>query len=361
MKRRKFITLLGGAVAAWPLAARAQQAGKLPTIGFLGASAMAQQSDMVAAFVQRLRELGRVEGRTIAIEYRWAEGRDERYGEIAAEFVRLKVDAILTQGTQAAMAAKHATSAIPIVATVIGDPVGSGLVPSLARPGGNLTGLSVVSTEMAGKRLEILREAVPDIQRVAILLHGDNPVNIEETRQARAAAEKLGLDAFPIAIRRAEEIAPAFEGLRGRADALYVVGSPLVLSRIISINILAASMQLPTGYITREYVQAGGLLAYGPNFADIYRRAGNFFDKILRGTKPGDIPVEQPTKFDLIINLTTAKALRIEVPPTLLARAYRVFFSHGKALFSASMTNTDACSSKRCGFSARNFLIMSCA
>jgi putative ABC transport system substrate-binding protein len=324
VRRREFITLLGGAAAAWPLAARAQQPTKLPTVGFLGVSTPAAQGHMVAALVQRLRELGWIEGRTIAIEYRWAEGRDERYSEIVAEFVRLRVDAILTQGTQAAMAAKQATSVIPIVATVIGDPVGSGLVASLALPGGNVTGLSVVSYDLAAKRLELLLEAVPGFRRVAILVDVGNPVNVEEARQVQAAADKLGLEAFPIAIRRAEDIVPAFEGLKDRVDALHVVANPLILSNIVRINILAAGARLPTSYIAREYVQAGGLLAYGPNLAAIYRRAGDFFDKILRGTKPGVIPVEQPTKFDLVINLTTAKALGVTIPPLLLARADEV-------------------------------------
>jgi putative ABC transport system substrate-binding protein len=323
LRRRDFITLIGGA-AAWPLLANAQQRAKLPTIGFMGTSTPATQAHLVAALVQRLRELGWVEGRTVAIEYRWAEGRSERYAEIAAEFVRLKVDAILTQGTQATTAAKQATSAIPIVATVVGDPVGSGLVASLAQPGGNVTGFSVVSPEMAAKRLEILREAVPGVRRVAVLVDDSNPVNVEETRQVQAAADDLDLMSFPLAIRRAEDIVPAFEGLKDRADALCVVANPLILSNIIRINILAAGARLPTSYIAREYVQGGGLLSYGPSFAHIYRRAGDFFDKILRGTNPGTIPVEQPTKFDLVINLTTAKALGVTIPPLLLARADEV-------------------------------------
>jgi putative ABC transport system substrate-binding protein len=296
----------------------------MPTVGFLGTTTAAAWGPWTAAFVQRLRELGWIEGRTIAIDYRWAEGRDERYSEIAAEFVRLKVDAILTQGTQAAMAAKQATSAIPIVATVIGDPVGSGLATSLALPGGNVTGLSVVSYDLAAKRLELLLEAVPGVRRIGILVDVGNPVNVEEARQVQAAADKLGLEGFPIAIRLAEDIVPAFDGLKNRADALHVVANPLILSNIVRINILAAGARLPTSYIAREHVQAGGLLAYGPNFAAIYRRAGDFFDKILRGTKPGTIPVEQPTKFDFVINLTTAKAIGLDVPPTLLARADEV-------------------------------------
>ena len=323
MRRREFITLLGGA-AVWPLAARAQQPGKLPTIGFLGASTAPAMSQWIAAFVQRLHELGWIENRTVAIEYRWGEGRDERYREIAAEFVRLKVDAILAHGTEASLAAKRATSTIPIVATAVGDPVGSGLVTSLARPGGNVTGLSVVSPDTASKRLELLREAVPDLHRLAILLPGDNPVNVEEARQVQEAAATLGLGAFSIPIRSAEDIVPAFEGLKERVDALYVAANPLLLSDIVRVSILAVGARLPTISGNWEYVQGGEFLAYGPDFAAIYRRAGDFFDKILRGTKPGDIPIEQPTKFDLVINLTTAKVLGLTFPPSLLARADEV-------------------------------------
>ena len=274
--------------------------------------------------MQRLHELGWIEGRTVAIEYRWAEGRDERYREISSEFVGLKVAAILTQGTQAALAAKQATSTIPIVAVAVGDPVGSGLVASLARPGGNVTGLSLLLPDTASKRLELLREAVPDLRRLAILLPEDNPVSVEEARQVQEAAATLGLGAFSIPIRSAEDIVPAFEGLKERADALFVSGNPLILSNIVRINMLAVGARLPTIYSNPEYVQGGGLLAYGADFAAIYRRAGDFFDKILRGTKPGDIPVEQPTKFDLVINLTTAKVLGLTFPPSLLARADEV-------------------------------------
>ena len=323
IQRREFIVALSSA-AIWPLAARAQQPGKLPTIGFLGASTASAMSQWIAAFAQRLHELGWIENRTVAIEYRWGEGRDERYREIAAEFVRLKVDAILSSGTEASLVAKQATSTIPIVVTAVGDPVGSGLVTSLARPRGNVTGLSIVSPDTASKRLELLREAVPDLRRLAILLPEDNPVNVEEARQVQEAAATLGLGAFSIPIRSAEDIVPAFEGLKERADALYVAANPLLLSNIVRISILAVGARLPTISGNREYVQGGEFLAYGPDFAAIYRRAGDFFDKILRGTKPGDIPVEQPTKFDLVINLTTAKVLGLTFPPSLLARADEV-------------------------------------
>jgi putative tryptophan/tyrosine transport system substrate-binding protein len=322
MRRREFITLLGGA-AAWPLAARGQQAGKLPTIGFLGA-ASSIESQRVAAFVQRLRELGWIEGRTVAIEYRWAEGRSERYAENAAELVRLKVDVIVTSATPPTLAAKQATAVIPIVFGTASDPVGTGLVASLARPGGNVTGLAGQISDTAGKKLEILREFVPGLRRLAIMANVGNPASVLEMGEAQATARALGLEVTTSEIRRAEDILPAFEALKDRADALYLSPDPLMNTNRTRINILAVGARLPTMHGVREYVEAGGLMTYGPNLPDQFRRAAEFVDKILRGAKPGDIPVEQPTKFDLIINLTTAKALGLEIPPTLLARANEV-------------------------------------
>jgi len=317
------MTLLGGATAAWPLAARAQQPAKLPTIGFLGGTTPATWSLFVAAFVQRLRELGWIEGRTIAIEYRWAEGRGERFAEIAAEFVRLNVDVIVTVGG-AVLAAKQSTSLIPIVFAAAADPVGSGLVASLARPGGNVTGLSSQFTDLAGKRLELLREMVPSLRRLAIMANAGYPAAVLEMAEVQATTRTLGLDVVTLELRRAEDIAPAFEALKGRAEALYVCAESLVTTNRVRINTLALAARLPTMHSIREYVEAGGLMSYGPNFPDLWRRAGDLVDKILRGAKPADIPVEQPTKFDLIINLTTAKALGLDVPPTLLARADEV-------------------------------------
>jgi putative tryptophan/tyrosine transport system substrate-binding protein len=317
--RRDFITLLGGA-AAWPLAARAQQPAKLPIIGFLGAATASARSQWVAAFVQRLHELGWIEGRTVAIEYRWAEGRSERFAEIAAEFIRLKVNVIVTYATPPAIAAKEATAVIPIVCAVMGDPVGAGLVASLPRPGGNVTGLSNQSADLAGKRVEHLREVVPGLRRLAVLANVSNPVSGVEMGEVQA----LGLDVVTLEIRRGEDIAPAFETLKGRAQALYVAGDPLMITNRVRINTLALGARLPTTYNQREFVEAGGLMSYGPNFPDLFRRAGDYVDKILRGTKPADIPVEQPTKFDLVINLTTAKTLGLDVPPSLLARADEV-------------------------------------
>ena len=324
MKRREFITLLGGAAAACPLAARAQQAGKLPTIGFLGQTTHSGGSEWVAAFVQRLHELGWNEGRTIAIEYRWAEGREERFAELAAELVRLKVDVIVTSGTPQVLATKQATSVIPIVFATAGDPVGNNLVASLARPGGNVTGLSNLISETGGKRLEFLREVVPGLRRLAILANVSNPAVVLDMGDVQAAARTLGLEVTTLEIRRAQDIVPAFEALNGRAEALYVSSDALVNANRIRINILAVGARLPTMHGSGDYVEAGGLMSYGVNFPDQFRRTADYVDKILRGAKPGDIPVEQPTKFDLIINLTTAKALGLTIPESFLLRADEV-------------------------------------
>ena len=324
MKRREFITVLGGAAAAWPLAAHAQQPAKQPTIGFLGSSTPSAMSQWIAAFVQRLRDLGWIEGHTVAIEYRWAEGRSSRAAEIAAEFVRLKVDVIVTYATSPVLAAKRATSVIPIVFAAANDPVGAGLVASLARPDGNVTGLSVQQTDVAGKRLELLREVVPGLRRLAIMANIGNPGAVLEMGEAQVAARTLGLEVTTIEIRRGEDIEPGFNALKGQAEALYVCTDPLVITNRARIQTSAMGARLPTIYNSREYVETGGLMSYGPNFLDQWRRTAEIVDKILRGAKPGDIPVEQPTKFDLVLNLTTAKALGLTIPPTLLARADKV-------------------------------------
>src|SRR6266508_3360444 len=323
MNRRALIALLGGAAAS-PLAARAQQAARLPTIGFLGQSTPVVESERLDAFLKRLRELGWIEGRTVAIEYAWGQGSSERFAEIAADFVRLKVDVIVTSGTANVIAAKQATSVIPIVFAVAGDPIANNLVASLARPGGNVTGLSTVATDLAGKRLELLRMAVPGFRRLATIGNVGNSLAVLEMKEVQAAAARFGLEAAAIEIRRAEDITPAFEALKGGADALYVVADLLVNTNRARIHTLAMGARLPAIYNAKEHVEAGGLMSYGPNFRELYRRAAEFVDKILRGAKPADIPVEQPTKFDLAINLTTAKALGITVPPTLLARADEV-------------------------------------
>jgi putative ABC transport system substrate-binding protein len=324
MRRRDFIAGLGGAAAAgaWPLDLRAQQARKLPTIGFLGAGTPAGWSGWTSAFVQRLRELGWIDGRTVAIEYRWAEGRTERFAEIAAEFVRLKVDVILSVGP--ALAAKQATSVIPIVFALAADPVASGFVDSLARPGGNITGLSIQSTDLAGKRLEVLGEIIPGLRRLAIMANTGSVTSMLEVNEVQAAAKKLGLDVVTVGIRNADDITSAFEAFKDRAEALFVPAEPLANANRNRINALALEARLPTMFGFREYVDSGGLVSYGPNTPDLFRRAADFVDKILRGTKPADIPVEQPTKFELVINLKTAKAIGLNVPPTLLDRADEV-------------------------------------
>ena len=320
--RREFITLLGGAATAWPLAARAQQA-RLPTIGFLATGTATTYAPWIAAFNGRLHDLGWDAGRTVAVEYRFAEGHSERYAEIAAEFVRLKVDVIVTVGA-AALAAKQATSSIPIVFAVAEDPLGGGLVASLAHPGENLTGLSLQGSDLAGKRLEYLRAVVPNLHRLAVIGNAVYAGAVQEMHEVEAGASKVGIEAMTFGITQAADIAPAFEAFNGRVDALYVVGDPLTNGNRVRINILAVGSRLPTIMGFREPVEAGGLMSYGPNLADLFRRAAAYVDKILHGANPGDIPVEQPTKFDFVINLTTAKALGLTVPPSMLAIADEV-------------------------------------
>jgi putative ABC transport system substrate-binding protein len=324
MRRREFLGVLGGAAATWPFTARAQPPVRLPTIGFLGSTGPSVGGQWVTAFVQRLHELGWIEGRTVAIEYRWAEGRSERFSEIVAEFVRLKVDVILTHNTPTVLAAKQATSVVPIGFATAGDPVGSGLVASLARPGGNVTGLSSQGADSAGKRLELLREVVPRLRRLAVMANLASSFPVLELGEVQRSALRLGLEVAAFDIRRAEDIALAFDALNGSVEALYVVADPLTISNRNRINTLALGARLPTMYTVREFVEAGGLISYGPNWNNQFRRAADYVDKILRGARPGDIPVEQPTKFDLVFNLVTAKALGLEIPPMLLARADEV-------------------------------------
>jgi len=323
MGRREFVALLGGA-AAWPVAAPAQQAGKLPTIGYLGQSTLPVERQLVGAFVQRLGELGWTEGRTVAIEYRWGEGRIERAAEIAAEFVRFKVDVIVTSGTPQVIAARQVTSLIPIVFASAGEPVGSGLVASLARPGGNVTGLSTQAVDLAGKRLEFLREVIPARGRLAVMGNAGNPTIVLEMSELKAAGHRLGFEIVALEIHKTEDIVPAFEALKGRADALYVVFDALVSANWNRINTLALGARLPTMSASPAHVEVGALMSYAPNGPALFRRSADYVDKILRGAKPGDLPVEQPTKFDLVINLVTARTLGLIVPPTLLARADEV-------------------------------------
>lgn len=322
MKRREFIALVGGA-AAWPLAASAQPA-KLPIIGFLGANTPSAQQESTAALVQRLRELGWIEGRNLQIEYRWAEGRFDRSPEMIAELLALKAEIIVTHAPLNVIAARRVTSVIPIVFAAVGDPVGIGVVASLARPGGNVTGLSLQSADLAGKRLELLREIIPGRRRLAILINAASPNAALEVSEVKAANPKFDFEVTVLEIKRAEDIAPAIGGLKLGADALYVQTDPLFNTNRSRISALALDARLPTISGTREYVEAGSLMSYGANFTDLFRRAGDYVDKILRGANASDLPVQQPTKFDLIVNLKTAKALGLELPPTLLARADEV-------------------------------------
>jgi putative ABC transport system substrate-binding protein len=323
LRRREFITLVGGAATAWPLAARAQQM-QLPTIGLLGGATASAQAKWTTAFVQRLRELGWVEGQTVAIEYRWVEGRSERSPAIIAEFVRLKVDVIVTHATPNVVAAKQVTSVIPIVFPSAGDPVGNGLVASLARPGGNVTGLSVQSSDLAQKAVQLSRELLPNLARLAMMYHIGNPVTALQADAVKSAAGRFGLDVAIVEVRRAEGIAPAIEALKDRAEALIVPSEPLYNTNRIQINSLALRARLLTIYFDRVYVETGGLMSYGPNWPSLWRRAAEVVDKILRGAKPADIPVEQPRTFELVINLKTAKALGLGIPESFLLRADEV-------------------------------------
>src|SRR5262245_37761687 len=323
-KRRELLTLAAGAAAAWPFAVRAQHPAKLPSIGFLGSGTPSADHPWTAAFVQRLRELGWIDGHTVAIEYRWDDERGESYAAIAAELARLKVDVIVTAGTVQIAAAKQATAVIPIVFAAAGDPIGAGLVASLARPGGNVTGLSVQQTDLASKRLELLREAVPGLSRLAVLFNADNPAPALDVREVQAAARALGLAVVPAEVRRAEDITSAVEALKGRADALYVAIDPLLNTSRVRISALALEARLPTVSGIRDWVTAGSLMSYGPDISAAFRRAAELVDKILRGTKPADIPVEQPTKFELTLNFATAKALGLRFSDSFLVRADEV-------------------------------------
>ena len=273
----------------------------------------------------RMRELGWIEGRTVAIEYRWVEGRSERFAEIAAEFVQLKVNVIVTSGTPAIMALQQATNVIPIVFATAGDPVSTGLVASLARPGGYTTGLATIGDELAGKQLDLLREAVPRLSRLALMGNVNNRFTVLEMSQVRSAAAALGFEITTLEIRGASDITKAFVAVMGGADALYIcTDAAIIHSNRVQINTLAVRERLPTMHGARTYIEGGGLMSYGPNFPNMFRRSADFVDKILRGARAGEIPVEQPTKFDLVVNLKTATALGLDMPPTLLARADEV-------------------------------------
>jgi putative tryptophan/tyrosine transport system substrate-binding protein len=322
MRRRDFITLIGGA-AMWPEAARAQRSRKARIIGFLGTNTASVQEQWTATFVERLRQLGWTEGRDVIIEYRWAEGRSEQFTKIAAEFARLKADVIVTSGTPATVAAKR-TTGIPIVFALSSDPVRSGLVANLVRPGGTVTGLTNRSAGVMAERLDLLGEIVSGLQRLAIIANAGNLDATQELEDVQAAARGRKLDVVAATIRRSEDIASAFATLKDRVQAVYVCTDSLVFINRVRINSLAQEARLPTMYGFPVYVETGGLISYGANVTDLFRRAAEYVDKILRGAKPGDLPVEPAGKFDLFVNLKTAKALGVDIPPTLLGRANEV-------------------------------------
>ena len=320
MKRREFITLLGGA-AAWPLAVRAQQAGKMVSVGILGL----EDLPPIDTFRQTLNELGYVEGKNVRFEQRYAKGRNERFPELASDLVGLKVDVILTWSIEATLAAKQATATIPIVMGAAGDPVGSGIVTNLARPAANVTGFSSLSVELEAKRLELLKEAVPGLSRVAVLFTPFNRYMPLALESARRGAEMLRASLILYEVRDSTTLEATFVRLtRDRPDALLVLGDAFLVSQRGRIAQFAIENKMPSAYTFREHVEAGGLLAYSPNYHDLFRRAAGYVDKILKGTNPGELPIEQPTKFDLIINLKTAKALGLTVPLTLQAAANEV-------------------------------------
>ena len=325
MDRRTFLAGTGAVLLAVPRAAEAQQSGKVSRIAFLSVNTRAAMSARTEAFRQGLRELGYVEGGNISIEYRFADGQPERLPALAAELVRLKVDVIVTEGPTATRVAKKATSTIPIVMAQDPDPVGAGFVASLARPGGNITGLSNFRAELGGKRLELLKEIVPRLARVAVLWTSTTPGNAQSRRETELAASALGMQPQYLDVLGPKDIETVFGAARkGRADAVLVLASPFFLSNRTQVADLAVKSRLPAMYYTTEYVQDGGLISYGVSSADLFRRAATYVDKILKGAKPADLPVEQPTKFELVINLKTAKALGLTIPPALLARADEV-------------------------------------
>lgn len=327
MRRREFIALLGGATAATvlePIAASTQTPPKISRVGYIAGSNANSTEHMVGAFRQRLRELGYVEGQTITLEVRWAEGHVERIPELVAELVGLKMDVLVTAVSSAALAAKKATQTIPIV-MVAADPVGLGLVPSLARPGGNVTGLSYFNEAIIAKRLELLKEFVPGLVRVAVLRNPIISVHVAFWQETEVAARKLRVALQPLDVRRPEDFEVAFAAAtRGNAQALIAFDDALTVAYRSRIAALAASSRLPAMYGLREFPDDGGLMSYGPSFADLFRRAATYVDKILKGAKPADLPVEQPTKFELVINRKAADALGLTVPATLLARADEV-------------------------------------
>jgi putative ABC transport system substrate-binding protein len=320
MRRREFITLLGGVAVTWPLAANAQS--KTPRIGFMGNSTAALEANLVDAFREGLREHGYEEGRNIVIEYRWADGKYERFPALVAELIAAKVEVIVTAGTPAALAMKKATTTVPLVMVAVGDPVGTGLVPSLARPGANLTGLSSVAPDLEGKRLQLLREVVPALSHVAMFINSLNPFHVSSMRQARAAAQTMGIKLQLHDIRKSEDLDDAFAAIRKeRPDAVLILADRVFLHNRERMIDFTKEQRLPNVNAYKELVEVGGLMSYGPSYEDMHKRAAIYVDKILKGAKPADLPIEQPSKFTFIVNLKAAKALGVTVPSQLLGLA----------------------------------------
>jgi putative tryptophan/tyrosine transport system substrate-binding protein len=324
MRRREFITLVGGA-AGWPLAAQAQQSAKIPRIGLLSPFSPSDTAPWHQAFLQGLNALGWVEGKNIIIEYRWAEGRNDRLTALIADFARLKVDVIVTAVTNDTLAAKNATREIPIVMAAAGDPVATGIVESLARPGGNITGLSQMNPDTTGKRLELLKEIAPRISSVAVLINPEDPIGVLGWKEIQLPARNLGIEVQSLEARTTADLEKALDAvIKARLGALAIMPNPVFVVNLKRIADFALQNRLPSTFQLREFTAAGGLLSYGPDRNDMFRRAAAFVDKILKGAKPADLPIEQPTKFDLAINVKTAKTLGLTVPPTLLATADEV-------------------------------------
>lgn len=322
MLRRKFIFVLVSLSMAWAHGAHAQSSAEVPRIGFLGNSTAALEANLIGPFQEGLRDLGYVDGQTINIEYRWAEGKYERLTALIAELLDQNVDVLVTAGTPATLAIKKATTSVPLVMVAVGDPVGTGIIESLGRPGGNITGLTSISPELDGKRLELLREVVPDVSHIAVLWNAASPLQVIAEKATRAAADTLGMKMLSLGVRNREEIDAAFATmLTEKPEALLVLADRLFLHHRQPIMDFAAKNRLPGVHAYRELVEAGGLMSYGPSYSGMHRRAAWYVDRILRGAKPADLPVEGPALFELVINLKAAEALGLTLPPSVLARA----------------------------------------
>jgi putative tryptophan/tyrosine transport system substrate-binding protein len=324
MRRRKVIALIGGAVAAWPLAARTQQASRVPRIGFLGATSAAGYASQLEGFRLGLRELGYREGENIAVEFRWAQGRYERLPDLAAELVHLKVDAIVTHGTPATLALKKATATIPIIMAVSGDAVGTGLVSSLGKPGGNVTGLSFFAPELSAKRLELLKETIPPLASLATIFNSNNLSAKLDLETLGRTAKSLGVELQPFEVRGPEHFGDVFSTIAARrVDAVSLIHDAVLTANVKLLAELALAHRLPS-IGEGPYVKVGGLIGYGPDFPDLFRRSASYVHRILKGAHPGDLPVEQPVKFEFLLNLVTARAIGLGIPPTILAQADEV-------------------------------------